>query len=437
MSDFYTLLKQSIIDRDIRDANDREGIYRQARQAVIKQLWNFHPPLAADEIDTRVGAFDQAVETIEAELVSLFDENALPPPQVHAPAQQEPQEELFPESDIIFDDAPEEDAEAPAIFHEHFEDDQETAEDAISAGASWDEDDARHDLTEPERPEELVDEDFYPHDQYAEDDHAHEAAVEYESEPAAPPQPVIGTPARRRQAKRDPNWHDRWNEDSKDIVGQARRWWQFSDERNKIQILIGAIAGLLIALGAFGGYFLLAGGSDTPTTFAINDPGTVSDAGTAARLADAQFDVRQTYTVFDGRDPTVFVTSPDNPIRFDSSGGFATVSTSISSPGVRVMIGPGLATQLAGERIRITLITRSSPDLGAASLRFAYQSGVARSHWQTANLTGEYDGAAMIWQPPAMRTGVSGDFLLVEPGIPGDGTSADIQSIRIDVLAPD
>src|SRR5690606_29588824 len=101
---------QSIIDRDIRDANDREGVYRQARQAVIKQLWNFHPPLAADEIDTRVGAFDQAVETIETELVSLFDENQRAPANAPVAIKPEPPEELFPESDIIYEDATYDDA---------------------------------------------------------------------------------------------------------------------------------------------------------------------------------------------------------------------------------------------------------------------------------------------------------------------------------------
>jgi hypothetical protein len=34
-----------------------------------------------------------------------------------------------------------------------------------------------------------------------------------------------------------------------------------------------------------------------------------------------------------------------------------------------------------------------------------------------------------------MRTSPTGDFLLIEPGIPGDGTAVDVQSIRIDVIA--
>ena len=33
-----------------------------------------------------------------------------------------------------------------------------------------------------------------------------------------------------------------------------------------------------------------------------------------------------------------------------------------------------------------------------------------------------------------MRTNPTGDYIVIEPGIPGDGTSADIQSATIDVL---
>ena len=57
-----------------------------------------------------------------------------------------------------------------------------------------------------------------------------------------------------------------------------------------------------------------------------------------------------------------------------------------ASPGVKALIGPGLATRLAGHDVRVTIVARSSREAGAAGLRFAYQSGVAISHWQTANL---------------------------------------------------
>ena len=62
-------------------------------------------------------------------------------------------------------------------------------------------------------------------------------------------------------------------------------------------------------------------------------------------------------------------------------------------------------------------------------------SGYAISYWQTANLGNDYAPVAMLWRVPAMRTNPAGDYLQIEPGIPGDGTSVDIQSITIDVLS--
>ncbi len=72
MADFYSLLRQSLLDRGVSDPGERQEIYAQARQAVIKQLWDFKPPLAEDEIDTRVGAYDSAVERIESDLREIF-----------------------------------------------------------------------------------------------------------------------------------------------------------------------------------------------------------------------------------------------------------------------------------------------------------------------------------------------------------------------------
>jgi hypothetical protein len=101
---------------------------------------------------------------------------------------------------------------------------------------------------------------------------------------------------------------------------------------------------------------------------------------------------------------------------------------------VKAIIGPGLAERLAGQRVRVTLLVRSSTDFGAGAMRFAYQSGLAISHWQTANLSADYQPVGIIWRVPTMRTNPAGDYLVIEPGIPGDGTGVDIQSIKIDVL---
>lgn len=116
MTDFYALLKQSIIERDIRDAAARETVYAQAREAIIKQLWAFQPPLAADEIDTRVGAYDTAVERIETDLQLAFANGEIPektkperpkaerrpPPPPPPPPEPEP----FDEAEIDEEDAP-------------------------------------------------------------------------------------------------------------------------------------------------------------------------------------------------------------------------------------------------------------------------------------------------------------------------------------------
>ena len=55
--------------------------------------------------------------------------------------------------------------------------------------------------------------------------------------------------------------------------------------------------------------------------------------------------------LFDGRDPTVFQASSDNPVRLDSDaqGAFARVATSTASTGVKVASrSPGLAIARGG-----------------------------------------------------------------------------------------
>jgi hypothetical protein len=107
----------------------------------------------------------------------------------------------------------------------------------------------------------------------------------------------------------------------------------------------------------------------------------VSDAATASRIGSEALDVVQAYSLFDGRDPTIFATTPDNPVRYVSDGGgYARISSSASSPGVKAIIGPGLAERLAGQRVRVTLLARSSTDFGAGAMRFAYQSGRLSRH---------------------------------------------------------
>jgi hypothetical protein len=252
-----------------------------------------------------------------------------------------------------------------------------------------------------------------------------------------PPQPrnneawVEKRPARRREAEDDlPRRRDRRGLKRPQEKRPRRRL----TDADKIRLLAGAIGLCLVILAATGVYVLMprdAGGA----TVDIATRREVSDAATALRVAAEELPVDQSFLVFDGRDPTVFETSPDNPVRFDANAGTVRVSSSTGSPGVKALIGPGLATRLAGHDVRVTIVARSSPEAGAAGMRFAYQSGVAISHWQTANLGPDYQAVAMMWRVPALQTERGGDLLVIQPGIPGDGTGADIKSIKIDLLS--
>ena len=83
--------------------------------------------------------------------------------------------------------------------------------------------------------------------------------------------------------------------------------------------------------------------------------------------------------------------------------------------------------------MRVTLIARAARENGATGLRFAYENGLAISPWQTANLGNDFQIFNLVWRVPAMRADPNTDQLLIEPGIPGDGTAADIQSIKLDL----
>lgn len=392
MTDFYALLKQSIIDRGIRNTKDREEIYAQARRAVIKQLWDFRPPLAADEIDTRVGAYDAAVERIEADLQQAFAGGVNLPTIARKPRLPTAPEPTHAAADY--------DSPSPVV--------------------EWVEEDAKYERGIPRAMP-------TPSDRDETDDQA------YEDEAVYQPDVDYDLPQQRG---------DRWSEPGRyerDAIAPSEPgagwfgWLGTGDER-KVRLLAVAIGGLFIALVGIGAAYL-AGRGDKGVTLAIGVRREVSDAATAARIAAETVQVSQSFTVFDGKDPTIFSTTPDNPIRFDSANGFARVSSSTSAPGVKVLIGPGLASRLSGKQVRIVITARSSLEGGAAGMRFAYQSGLAISHWQTANLAPDYEPVGMVWRVPTMRTSPAGDFLLIEPGIPGDGTGADIESIRIDVLA--
>jgi hypothetical protein len=421
MTDFYALLKQSIIERDIRDASDREAVYAQARQAIIKQLWAFRPPLAADEIDTRVGAYDSAVEQIEKDLKAEFARDSakrrtetVPSPRVRRKAEPPPPD-------------PEPLTELEAVREADDDDDDGNDEIAAPPLAEW-----RHEEGGDVPPLDDEDEAYERGIPRAGTDTAFRRRAPADAEVEDDQADVSGYDEDRGEERRAGE-HERWRDDGK-IVARTNWWLSFSD-RDKIQILAGAIAALAIALVALLAYLYFSRDTSTGVTLDIGVRREVSDAATASKIAAEPLEATASYSVFDGRDPTIFATTPNNPVRFVSEGGYARVSSSVSAPGAKVHIGPGLAARLAGKPVRVTIVARASEDNGAASMRFAYQSGVAISHWQTANLSSQYEAVGILWRLPAMRTDPDGDYVVIEPGIPGDGTGVDIQSIKVDVLA--
>jgi hypothetical protein len=521
MTDFYSVLKTSIVRRDLRSPADRLEVYDQARKAMIRKLWSFDPPLAEDEIDTRIGLFDAAVERIESDLEIAFaeadalearrnprrDPRRAPPPE----PQRQPMvyEGYDEEADYMpaFGGRPavrREDYQPPASTYrgaDYYDDPPTRGYDGRRAERQEPAETApiyrREEPEEPDHPRQLrwrdgeADEDGYAEEEieaydqspvYSEEDYADEddAEADYRQPAFRPPayqEPAEwrqAAPPERRRAQRGPQ--NRWQDpppETADTYGEAEdRYAVFSrgagkrkaarpgkegrqGGSNPVRILVMTIAGLSVLLIAFNVYVFLPiifGSDEAPPTVAAAPPKVddrvpvagapaatriVSDSATASEIPERNLDVAESLVVFDGRDPTVFEGASDNPIQFDgdAEGGFARISSATSAAGARAVIGPGLAERLAGRTIRITLLARSSNENGAATMRFAYQSGLAISHWQSADLSANYGTFGMIWRVPAVRTVGAGDYLLIEPGIPGDGTSTDIRSIKIDILA--
>jgi hypothetical protein len=457
MSDFYSVLKQSIVDRGLRSPAQREEVYGQARAAMIRQLWSYDPPLAEDEIDARIGAFDRTVERIEVDIVATFaDAPARRPPAPARPAsarQASVVEGYDDEADYAPAGvppprraaAPSRPANAPAPRpeaprarrHDPLAERSAAIEEALRGDYAGGEEAEPDPETLPEEETPAYAEREYEawhapdEEEYEADAFPEEEAGRHEEEPDHGDAPRQGSRSTRRPRAAVP-----WR------MPAAQGWWARLSEKAKIRALIGAIAALgvvlvVAAVAVIGPRF--AGG---PAIVAETPPkaeGAVTTSAQAATTVAAEnADVVQSFMLFDGSDPTVFESAPDNPVRFDTDsggGGFARISSSTGSPGVRLNIGPGIANRLAGEPVRVVITARSAKDNGAANMRFAYQSGVALSHWQSADLAGADTSYGLVWRVPKIQTDPNGDYLLIEPGIPGDGTAADIRSVRLDLLA--
>lgn len=437
MSDFYSILKQSIVDRGLRTPAQREDVYGQARTAMIRKLWSYDPPLAEDEIDARIGTFDRAVERIEGDLVALFAEKParIAPPARRAAPVAAPAEAYDDEADIVPASfvvptrrappaAPQSAAQGKKARHDPLAERSAAIEEALRGNyaereAEALEDEHEQDEASPDTQHETEweERDAHPHEDYEEEEDRDDEQSPSRDAPAterAKPWQRLPSPAAQ---------------------------WSASSEQTKIRVLVGAIGALgivLVAAGIYVAVSLLSGGSEAPTVPSLPVAAAGGTPEAAVATAAASADVVQSFSLFDGTDPTVFESTPDNPVRFDKDAGgagLARVSSSASSPGVRLNIGPGIATQLAGKPVRLVILARSAKESGAANMRFAYQSGVALSHWQTANLSDSDVALGLVWRVPRMQTDPNGDYVLIEPGIPGDGTAVDIHSVRLDLLA--
>ncbi len=580
MTDFYSVLKDSIIRRNLLSPAARYDVYGQAREAMIRRLWSLEPPLSEDEIDARIGLFDAAVEKIEIDLEESFagaDEEERqdsrerteqstkrkrraavqrrdqsyaeddfrarsrpprpPPPQRNdAPyspvAQREPnhrgqangrqlvaaaqpisrgsrtapsinrmstaqrrsaidedwlarneagpskprlrshpgertrpraRKQRAPSSDAYYDEAYEApvsegsfeyhsdtisgrrrraaNIEAPAVEYDaapypgdddrHVGYPDEAEQDPPIENAAY------YEYVDPEPDDAYYDAEQYEN-AYADDVPVNEVYDRTYEQPAA----------RRQGSRRRPGKNAR--------VDREDRGHQSG--RRPLPILAIALAVIAIVLFAINAYIFIPilMGSDpgepaaatAPSNGKADDrlPGLVSSArpsaatipsssAAAIEIPERNLNVAESIEIFRGNDPTVFEASSNNPIQFesDSEGGFARITSGVTAPGARAVIGPGIADRIAGRTVRVTLLARSSRENGAANMRFALQSGLAVSHWQSADLSSNYATYGMIWRVPAART-TAGDYLLIEPGIPGDGTSVDIRVIKIDIV---
>ena len=402
---------------------------------MINRLWSYDPPLAEDEIDHRIGQFDTAVAQIEDDVVEVFAT-------MEAAAAADAHHDRRDEHDDAY--VPRFDAGADAYDRDPHRDDDGALPElrpVPSALRAIDErslaveralSDLDDDLDEP-APRETAAHDAdlagwsgsgREADDYDDQDRTSHA-------PVAPPRPATPrakpAPKSRAVPGSSPPAAAR---PVKAAARPSRAWGPLN-----LRLLIGAIAILAIILVGGLAWLLLPRGtqtSDGTVVLQTEVPSGVSDPDTAIRLPRAAISVTSSFTLFDGKDPTVFAGDPDNPVRFD--GEYARIATSVSSGGAKAIVGAGLSSRLAGKTIRVTIDARSAIENGATSLRFAYQSGVAISHWQTANLTSDFTELGLVWRVPALRTSPIGDFIIIEPGIPGSGTGVEIRSVRIDLV---
>lgn len=399
MSQLDNVLRRSIAHLHPSDPMGRERVFASAREAMIRLLRVYDPPLTSFEIDSKIREFDDIVDTIEAELAWARPFMLPPPAAVAADATgtltRERPPMVPPSSRRVL----------PGPVYPDVEAEPEVEIEPPPPADDDDYDDYLDDDYEDIEP-----------DDYPEDDDLYDAGY-----------------------------------------GPLDRLMDFVD-RISWRIVAAAVVAILLA-GGIGVLFLhgrtpsgeaspAAEVAAAPTPAAAPQepepsqrpaaatPTSAEPQTPAASDANAGGLALETMVLFDGRDPSVFQSAPDNPVAFqgDEQGGFARVSSSTSSTGARVEVGRGVYERIAGHRIRIVLVARGSRLAPATSLRFAYQNGRVQSPWTDVAVAGQYTPLSAIWQAPKDRGGPEFDSIIIEPGVPGDGTSVDIRSVRIEVL---
>ncbi|MBN9027784.1 MAG: hypothetical protein J0H20_19870 [Rhizobiales bacterium] len=554
MSQLQTVLRRSVAHLDPSDHDGRERTFTNAREAMIRLLWSYDPPLTPKEIDSKIDEFDAVVASIARE----GDEAGAPatkvsPAAAEAKASSEPGRLAVPKSEIVAAPAatsfatslvlpPREPVRKLARFEPLSQIGSPTPGDAartkattsseagppspdaavIAALAALDKaavtdkkpaakaepaktadprgreaddevglldeeivDDEPHDDEGPEASDEPdLDERDDEEDDADQDrpetaeevlrlhrerfDRRDTEAVEDEhdaiDEEAVDDEPLDADEADSddRDAAADEADEDPFDEEEpRPTLGERLRNLTDAVSGRMVAIVAGVV--LLLVAGLGGAAFFLnrtpapaataegAGPAATPAkptdiagmiAASEDDPKSPAPATAEARPAPqpaaepAGTLALETLNLFDGRDPSVFQSMPDNPVRFegDTQGGFARVSSSINSTGSRITVGRGVYERLSGRTIRIVVVARAASGAPSHSLRFAYQNGRSLSPWKDGVIGADYAPLSTTWTVPKDRGGPETDAVLIEPGIPGDGTAADIKSVRIEVL---
>ena len=212
-----------------------------------------------------------------------------------------------------------------------------------------------------------------------------------------------------------------------------------ASERQQVRILAGAIAGagrrarrprrLLLLLGR---------GGDDGVTRRHRRPARGQRRGDRGANPERRARRRAELRALRRPRPDGLRDDAGQSVRFDSDATAASPASRRrpSAPGVQAMIGPGLAARLAGQ-------TRPRHDHRALvdrerRRRHALRLPERPRHQPLADgqsRRGLRRGRHDLARAGACAPSPTGDYLLIEPGIPGDGTGVDIQSIKIDLLA--